>query len=67
VAAVLNESKFGADYPAASVDAIRDAVNAALAAGNRNAILALAGQYDLWNNNLMEEAGELVSTGSCPL
>jgi hypothetical protein len=69
VAAVLNEAKFGAAYPAENVASIQAAVAAALASGDRAAILALAEKYDLWNNNLkMDPAtGELVSLGSCPL
>ncbi|CAN5731085.1 hypothetical protein BH23GEM11_BH23GEM11_00580 [soil metagenome] len=49
VAAVLNAESYGAMFPA-SVDDVVDSVNAALDAGDRAQILALAATLDEWNN-----------------
>lgn len=74
-AAVLNEAAFGVGYPAASVAAIRHAVNGAVSGADRRRILELAELLDRWNNNHPADAGTfpgLASTvtltgGSCPL
>jgi hypothetical protein len=49
VAALLNASSPGVDYPMATAQIISD-VNEALASGNRNTILKLAGTLDGYNN-----------------
>ena len=51
-AAVLNEAYYGNWYPAASIPSIVDAVNAALASGNRSNMLTLATKLDSWNNGI---------------
>lgn len=53
VAALLNEAYYGADYPAeTSTAALIAHVNSVLATLNRDAYLALATTYDLWNNGV---------------
>jgi hypothetical protein len=76
VAAVLNEAKFGAAYPAVSVSDLQAIVANALASTDRSAILELAYRLDAWNNNyaldtdghiIFDSEGAPVLTGSCPL
>jgi hypothetical protein len=51
IAALLNEAKFGDQYPPyASVSELISAVNAALGSGNRDTILSLANSLDSNNN-----------------
>ena len=50
VAAMLNEAKFGPDYPAGSVEELAAAVNATLATCDRAAYTSLAATFDAWNN-----------------
>jgi hypothetical protein len=53
VAALLNETLYGSAFgPYASVDALKTAVNNALASNNRNTMIALAGTLDYWNNGI---------------
>ena len=53
VAALLNESYYGADFPAeSSVTALITRVNSVLATQNRASFLALAAEYDKWNNGV---------------
>ena len=53
VAALLNEAYYGADFPAeSSVPALITRVNTVLATQNRASYLALAGEYDKWNNGV---------------
>ena len=53
VAALLNEAYYGADFPAAvTVNALITRVNTVLATQNRSSYLALAGEYDRWNNGV---------------
>lgn len=53
VAALLNEAYYGADFPAeSSVSALIARVNTVLATLNRANYLALAGEYDKWNNGV---------------
>jgi hypothetical protein len=75
VAALLNEARSSASFPATSVGDLQDEVNAALASGNRQTILALAGKLEAWNNNFQldangnivrDEFGNRVLTGACP-
>ena len=51
IAALLNEAYYGADFPAEiSVGALISHVNSVLATQNRDMYLALAAEYDKWNN-----------------
>jgi uncharacterized repeat protein (TIGR01451 family) len=53
VAALLNEAYYGAGYPGAnSVSALIARVNSVLASQNRSSYLALAAEYDKWNNGI---------------
>ena len=53
VAALLNEAYYGADFPAeSSVSALITRVNTVLATLNRTSYLALAAEYDKWNNGV---------------
>jgi hypothetical protein len=53
VASLLNEAEYGPAFgPYASVAALKTAVNAALASGNRTTMLALASTLDHWNNGV---------------
>lgn len=53
VAALLNEAYYGADFPAeSSVSALITHVNSVLATLNRTNYLALAAEYDKWNNGV---------------
>ena len=77
VAAVLNETAFGALYPAADATTLKADVVAALNSNNRETILELAATLDAWNNNyLLDSNGDVVidpntglpvTTGTCPL
>jgi hypothetical protein len=76
VAAVLNEATFGVDYPASSVQALKDDVDAALASGHRATIIGLAELLDWWNQGyqvdehgdlVLDGEGQPVVLGSCPL
>ena len=52
-AGLLNEISFGDAYPAfASPQDLINAVNAAIATGNRQTIINLANQIDYWNNGV---------------
>ena len=53
VAALLNEAYYGAGYPGEnSVSALIARVNSVLASQSRSNYLALAAEYDKWNNGL---------------
>lgn len=53
VAALLNEAYYGADFPAeSSVSALITRVNSVLTTLNRASYLALAADYDKWNNGV---------------
>jgi len=53
VAALLNEAYYGAQFPAeSSVSALIARVNSVLATQNRSNYLALATEYDKWNNGI---------------
>ena len=53
VAALLNEAYYGTKYPAeSSVSALIARVNSVLATQNRDSYLALAAEYDKWNNGI---------------
>jgi len=53
VAALLNEAYYGAGYPGEnSVSALIARVNTVLASQNRSSYLALASEYDKWNNGI---------------
>ena len=52
-AALLNEAYFGSAYPAYdSTTKLIEAVNAAIASGNRQTIINLAATLDYWNNGI---------------
>ena len=53
VAALLNEAYYGVGYPGeTSVSALIARVNSVLASQSRSNYLALAAEYDKWNNGL---------------